>query len=76
MSLSDEAIALTAQGLPKCGVALLVLAHPEIEDELEAALSDPAVTSAGLARALQARYEGAPKDSTVNRHRRGRCACR
>jgi hypothetical protein len=76
MSLIDEVKEEIRGGRAKCGVARLIEAHPEVADELAAALADRQLPGSAIARALAKRYgDDAPSDQMLNRHRSGTCKC-
>lgn len=77
MSLIDdirEELASNHHG-PRCSVAIFTEKHPDLHDDIQEALDDPAVAMTALARVLKTRYADAPGYSPWQRHRAGQCAC-
>lgn len=76
MSLIDEARQEARTQGPKCGVGKLLITHPDIVEELDAALDDPLITAAAISRALSKRYGDVPSGLSIARHRNHECKCR
>lgn len=75
MSLLEEAQALAKRPGGTCGVALLVRRLGETEQaELLEAMDDPITSSRGISLALDRRGYTVSYQ-TIQRHRRGDCAC-
>ena len=71
MALIDEARALTAGHPPTCRMVPVIEA---LGDEVTEALDDRTIQHTALSRALKARGFSV-SESTVSRHRLGKCAC-
>lgn len=74
MSLLDDAIALTTHRGSTCSVGIFLDRHPDIADDLRAAMGAE-VSAAAIAAALKARGLDLGAES-IQRHRKERCKCR
>lgn len=73
--LSDLEAALPTPIGPRCGVSLAMAAHPDLADDIEAAVRRTD-RSCRIIRDVLANHDVIVRLSSIERHRRGECLCR
>ena len=77
MGLVDDVRAATRRPGGKCGIPGILLAHPEIADELRELLAQPVYVAGhrAIATALREKHDVMTSGDAIGRHRNGECRC-